>query len=146
MSRHRRSLVLSLVRVAAPLSLAALAVVSLGCNGAQQKTPPPYDAGIPCDTILPIYTDCADAGVAAPVAVCTASPSDSDPTVARIPAGSYPVGCQVQFYFQDIAAGGSCDPAVNECTCLAGDAGEGDAAAVPGYWSNCADAGFPPVE
>jgi hypothetical protein len=142
MSRYRRSLVLALVRVAAPLSLAALA---LGCNGAQQKTPPPYDAGIPCDTILPIYTDC-DAGQPVPVAACTASPSDSDPTIARIPAGSYPVNCQVQFYFTDVAAGGSCDPAVNECTCLPGDAGGGDAAGVPGYWSDCADAGFSPVE
>jgi hypothetical protein len=137
------SCLVGLVRVVAPLALVA---VSLGCNGAQQKTPPPYDAGPPCSTLAPIYTDCDAGGAPAAVAVCTASPTASDPTVAQIPAGSYPVNCKVQFYFEDIAAGGSCDPAVNECACLPGDAGEGDAASVPGYWSSCADAGFPPVE
>src|SRR5271168_5143954 len=102
------------VRVAAPLALAA---VSLGCNGAQVSTPPPYDAGPPCSTIAPIYTNC-DAGTAAAVAVCTTSPAASDPAVARIPEGSYPLNCQVQFYFADISAGGTCSPAPNECTCL----------------------------
>jgi hypothetical protein len=142
MPRNRSSLLVGLVRFAAPLALAA---VSLGCNGAQVSTPPPYDAGAPCDTILPIYTGC-DAGQPAPVAACTASPSDSDPTVARIPAGSYPLNCQVQFYFADISAGGTCSPAPNECTCLPGDAGGEDAAGVPGQWSNCADAGLAVLE
>lgn len=142
MTRTRSSLLLSLVRVAAPLALAGAA---LGCNGAQQKTPPPYDSGVPCTAIAAIYTDCDAAAPVAP-GTCTTSASSSDPTVARIPAGNYPVGCQVQFYFEDVQAGGSCDPAVNECSCLPGDAGGGDAASVPGYWTNCADAGFPPVQ
>jgi hypothetical protein len=136
------SSLVGLVRVAAPLALAA---VSLGCNGAQVSTPPPYDAGPACSTLAPIYTAC-DAGEPAPIAACTTSSSDSDPVVARIPTGSYPVGCQVQFYFADLSAGGSCAPAPNECTCLPGDAGAGDAEAVPGQWSNCADAGLAQLE
>jgi hypothetical protein len=119
----------------------AAALVSLtfavlaGCNSAQFMSAPPEDAGIVCSTIAPIFSGC-DAGAALPNA-CVAAPTSSDSVVARIPAGDYPVGCAVQFYFDDY--GGGCAPAPVPCTCLPGDAG---ADGSPAQWSNCLDAGL----
>lgn len=135
---------------AATLSFGAFtafsALTSVGCNSAEVSVPPPIDAGPPCSTLPTQYKGC-DAGPQAAVAMCVADTTSSDPTVARIPAGQYPVGCQVQFYFTDLAAGGSCGPAPNPCICLPNDAGASeDGGPLPGQWSNCADAGFASIQ
>jgi hypothetical protein len=123
-------------------AFASLSVVA-GCNSAQFSEAPAQDAGQQCSTYSPIIEDTAtqrpcDAGGPPSVNACTADPTSSDTVVARIPAGNYPVNCQVQFYFT--AYGGGCSPADNPCVCLAGDGGpDGSAQA---QWSNCQDAGL----
>jgi hypothetical protein len=124
------------------LGLAALMALALGCNGAQLSTPPPIDSGPPCESYAPAYKAC-DAGPAATGPVCTAN-GTGDENLSRIPSGTYPVGCQVQFYFD--LNGGGCQPAPSPCICFLGDAGGGDAEAVPGQWNNCADAGLQLIE
>jgi hypothetical protein len=123
----------------AGLGLAGSVAVVLCCNGAGLAYAPPIEASTSCADYLPVYTNCeAGSSTTAQASFCSADPTSSDPNVARIPDGGYPVGCQVQFYFDD--NGGGCSGAQNPCTCLAGDAG-GDDAQAPGHWSNCADAG-----
>ena len=113
---------------ATAVAFASLALVA-GCNGAQFTEPAQPDAGPPCSTLAPIIG--CDAGGPASASACTAEPASSDSVVARIPAGNYPVGCSVQYYFDDF--GGVCSAAKIPCLCLAGDAGA--------QWSACADAG-----
>ncbi len=134
------------IRTLAAIGALASAALTFGCNGAQLNVPPPYDAGPPCSSLAPLFRAC-DAGASESVATCSADPTSTDLIVAQIPAGSYPVQCQVQFYFTDLAAGGSCAPAPNPCTCLPADAGTAeDGGPLPGHWSDCSDAGLASIQ
>lgn len=112
-----------------PLALAA--GILFACNTAQVSQPPLIDAGPVCETRAPTLT--CDAGTGTGGATATTcsggvtlalDSADAPDASNTIASGTYPLGCQVQFFVTDPSSA-TCLRA-EPCTCTGADAGADD--------------------